>query len=115
MVIATPTLLLYVLWPNVYTLGITAFFLACTGQAVKVTNDALVQTNIADEFRGRVFAFYDMAVNAAIVIGACVAAATLPNSGKSLVLPLLIIGTFGATSWLLLGKTTFVAHSDSTN
>ncbi len=115
MVIATPTLLLYVLWPNVYTLGITAFFLACTGQAVKVTNDALVQTNIADEFRGRVFAFYDMAVNAAIVIGACVAAATLPNSGKSLVLPLLIIGTFGATSWLLLGKTTFAAHSDSTN
>jgi MFS family permease len=114
MVIATPTLLLYIALPNVFTLGIAAFFLACTGQAVKVTNDALVQSRIHDEFRGRVFAFYDMAVNAAIVLGAGIAAALLPNSGKSLAVPLVIVCAYLLTTFLLLRKTTFSSHSHPT-
>ena len=85
----------------------TAFFMAACGQAVKVTNDALVQSQIADEFRGRVFAFYDVAVNSAIVLGAVVAAGILPTSGKSIGLPLLTIVIFGVTSLLLLRRTKF--------
>ena len=88
--------------------------LAGTGQAVKVTNDALVQTRIQDEFRGRVFAFYDMAVNGAIVLGAVIAAILLPNSGKSIALPLLIISVYVLTSLLLLRGSIFSAHSAPT-
>ena len=78
---------------------------------MKVTNDALVQSQIADEYRGRVFAFYDVAVNGIIVLGAIVAAVLLPTSGKSAVLPLLTVAVFVATSLLLLrGSKFFIAR-----
>lgn len=70
-------------------LATTAFFTALCGQSVKVTNDALVQSKIEDAFRGRVFAVYDVVVNAAIVSGALIAAWVLPTSGDSWLLPLL--------------------------
>ena len=85
----------------------TAFFIATCGQAVKVTNDALVQSQIADEYRGRVFAFYDVAVNGLIVLGAIVAAVLLPTSGKSAVLPLTTVVVFLAASLLLLRRSKF--------
>lgn len=68
----------------------TGFFAGMAGQSVKVTNDALVQSKIVDEFRGRVFAVYDVMVNAGIVSGAIIAAFVLPPSGVSSVLPALI-------------------------
>jgi MFS family permease len=68
----------------------TGFFAGMTGQGVKVTNDALVQSKIADEFRGRVFAVYDVMVNAGIVSGAIIAAFVLPPDGVSSLLPALI-------------------------
>jgi MFS family permease len=111
MVIGTPSLLLYILIPSVYTIAITAFSLAAAGQAVKVSNDALVQAKIRDEYRGRVFAFYDMAVNSAIVIGAFMGAVVLPTSGNSRLLPLIIFVSYAMTSFVLLRKTTFVNRS----
>jgi MFS family permease len=111
MVIGTPSLLLYILIPSVYTIAITAFSLAAAGQAVKVSNDALVQAKIRDEYRGRVFAFYDMAVNSAIVIGAFMGAVVLPISGNSRLLPLIIFVSYAMTSFVLLRKTTFVNRS----
>ena len=68
----------------------TGFFAGMAGQGVKVTNDALVQSKIVDEFRGRVFAVYDVMVNAGIVSGAIIAAFVLPPDGVSSVLPALI-------------------------
>jgi MFS family permease len=68
----------------------TGFFAGMAGQGVKVTNDALVQSKIADEFRGRVFAVYDVMVNAGIVSGAIIAAFVLPPDGVSSLLPALI-------------------------
>jgi MFS family permease len=85
----------------------TAFFVGMCGQAVKVTNDALVQSQIADEYRGRVFAFYDIAVNGAIVTGAVVAAITLPASGISVLLPFITILIYGSTSLVLLRRSKF--------
>ena len=85
----------------------TAFFVGMCGQAVKVTNDALVQSQITDEYRGRVFAFYDIAVNGAIVTGAIVAAITLPPSGISIVLPFITILVYGTTSLVLLRRSKF--------
>jgi MFS family permease len=65
----------------------TGFFVGMAGQGVKVTNDALVQSKIIDQYRGRVFAVYDVVVNGGIVAGAIIAALILPPSGISPWLP----------------------------
>ena len=75
---------------NEFFLVATGFFAGMAGQGVKVTNDALVQSKIVDEFRGRVFAVYDVMVNMGIVSGAIIAAFVLPVDGVSSVLPALI-------------------------
>ena len=65
----------------------SAFFVAAAGQSMKVTNDALVQSKITDDFRGRTFALYDMMVNVAIVCSALLAAIFMPNSGVTVTVP----------------------------
>lgn len=72
------------------SLYVAAFLTSFFGQSLKVTNDALVQAKIEDIYRGRVFAVYDVLVNAAIVSGAILAALALPISGKSRIVPILI-------------------------
>ncbi|WP_232835318.1 MFS transporter [Actinocorallia populi] len=59
------------------------FVLGVAAQGVKVCVDTIVQQSVDDEFRGRVFAAYDMLFNAAFVGAACVAAAVLPQNGLS--------------------------------
>jgi len=107
MIAPAPFLILFAFFPKEWLLFTTAFFLATCGQAVKVTNDALVQSQIADEYRGRVFAFYDVAVNGAIVLGAVLAAFILPGSGKSISLPLLTVVIFSLTTLVLLRRSKF--------
>lgn len=65
----------------------SAFFVAAAGQSMKVTNDALVQSKITDDFRGRTFALYDMSVNVAIVSCGLLAATFMPNSGVTVSVP----------------------------
>lgn len=86
---------------NQITLIITAFFVAFFGQNIKVTNDALVQSKIDDYYRGRVFAVYDVVVNAAIISGGIIAALLLPTSGLTAKVPLFVTG-----SYLLVGLIT---------
>ena len=83
-----PIILVFVQQP--IPLYIVAFLGSFFGQSLKVTNDALVQSKIDDYFRGRVFAFYDVVVNGAIVSGALIAALILPASGISVLLPLMV-------------------------
>lgn len=87
---------------NELLLVLTGFFTGMAGQGVKVTNDALVQSKIADEFRGRVFAVYDVMVNAGIVCGAIVAAFVLPADGVSAALPILIAVVYVLVALVLL-------------
>jgi len=94
---ASVSVLLLVIARTPTLLIATAFFTALCGQSLKVTNDALVQSKIADLFRGRVFAVYDVLVNGAIVTGALIAAWVLPISGDSWQLPALI-----AVIWFLV-------------
>jgi predicted MFS family arabinose efflux permease len=47
--------------------------------------DTLVQTEVDDAFRGRVFSLYDVIFNVAFVAAAAVGAAVLPETGKSYV------------------------------
>jgi LPXTG-motif cell wall-anchored protein len=89
-----PWLLIFAININEVSMIVCAFFVGLCGQGIKVTNDALVQSKIKDEFRGRVFAFYDVAVNAGIVSSAIIAAIVLPKTGDSNLLPMLIAGAY---------------------
>ena len=92
---------------NEFFLVATGFFAGMAGQGVKVTNDALVQSKIVDEFRGRVFAVYDVMVNAGIVSGAIIAAFVLPPNGVSSLLPALIAITYISVGFFALRKKKF--------
>jgi predicted MFS family arabinose efflux permease len=57
--------------------------LGFVSQASKVTVDTIVQENIDDSFRGRVFSFYDTLFNVSFVAAAALSAMILPDSGVS--------------------------------
>jgi len=109
-----PFLAVITIVTNRFTVILAAFFLGLTGQAIKVTADALVQSKIDDEYRGRTFAFYDVAVNGAIVLGALFAAMVLPQSGQSRTLPIVLIVVLAGTAVGLLHSTNFSADSRPT-
>lgn len=90
MFLCIPPLLIYAAGINEISMIGSAFLVGLCGQGIKVTNDALVQSKITDEYRGRVFAFYDVAVNAGIVTGAIGAALILPDNGVTAFLPITI-------------------------
>jgi MFS family permease len=104
-----PILILFGIHHGLVLFILSAFFVGLFGQAVKVTNDALIQSKIQDEYRGRAFAFYDVAVNAGIMGGALIAAAILPKSGNSHALPIVIAGVFALGGAVLLKSSTFFA------
>ncbi|WP_426564211.1 MFS transporter [Angustibacter sp. McL0619] len=60
-----------------------AFSLGIAAQGVKICVDAVVQREVDDEFRGRVFAFYDVVFNVAFVVAAACAALAVPTDGYS--------------------------------
>ncbi len=92
-----------------------AFLTSFFGQSLKVTNDALVQAKIDDIFRGRVFAVYDVVVNAAIVSGAVLAALALPTSGKAPLVPVLISLAYIASLVVVLRPSKFKADLPTTS
>ena len=62
---------------------VAAFFLGLASQGIKICVDTLVQMNVDDAYRGRVFSLYDVIFNVAFVAAAAVAAVVLPADGKS--------------------------------
>jgi hypothetical protein len=89
------------------TLIFTAFLVSFFGQNLKVTNDALVQSKIDDYYRGRVFAVYDVLVNAAIVSGGLIAALLLPQSGLGSTVPLSVSVAYSLVGVRLLRSSVF--------
>jgi hypothetical protein len=77
---------------------LAALVLTIGSQSMKLTVDTVVQQQIDDEYRGRVFAIYDMLFNLALVLAAAITAAALPEDGHS---PPAIAGV--AIGWLLVG------------
>ncbi|MFH8608568.1 MFS transporter [Streptomyces sp. NPDC018029] len=67
---------------------IAAFVLGLTSQGAKIATDTVVQSAVADGFRGRIFSLYDVLFNVAFVGAAGVAALVLPPDGRSV--PLVI-------------------------
>ena len=62
---------------------IGALFLSFCSQAIKISVDTIVQRDVVDAFRGRVFALYDMLFNLALVAAAVLTAVALPEDGHS--------------------------------
>ena len=98
---------------NQIILCIAAFSTGLFGQSLKVTNDALVQSKISDEYRGRVFAVYDVVVNSSIVLCAVIAALLLPLSGDTWVVPALVsIGYFFVAAVVLRPRAFYLKGGD---
>jgi len=55
--------------PDLAGLVVRGLFLGFAGQTVKVVSDTIVQEDVDDAHRGRVFSWYDVAVNVGVVIG----------------------------------------------
>ena len=107
MFLCIPPLLIYAAGINEISMIASAFLVGLCGQGIKVTNDALVQSKITDEYRGRVFAFYDVAVNAGIVTGAIGAALMLPDNGVTAYLPITIALFYLFAATVLMRRANF--------
>jgi MFS family permease len=57
--------------------------LGFTSQGIKICVDTLLQQNVMDEFRGRVFTLYDTLFNLTFVAAAVLTAMLLPDSGHA--------------------------------
>jgi MFS family permease len=79
-------------------LAVVAAVLGVATQGVKIVVDTVVHENVDDEFRGRVFSFYDVAFNSTFVAAAGVAALFMPPSGYSYVALGVIAAGFGLTA-----------------
>ena len=55
--------------PDLAGFVVRGLFLGFAGQAVKVCSDTIVQEDVDDAHRGRVFSWYDVAVNVGVVAG----------------------------------------------
>jgi hypothetical protein len=80
------------------TLLPAAFLLGVVAQGSKITVDTLVQEQMEDDYRGRVFSFYDTLFNVTFVAAAVVGAFLLPTSGKSYVMLAVVAAGYAATS-----------------
>ena len=60
-----------------------SFAMGFSGQAVKIAGDTVLQREIEDDYRGRVFALYDVVLNVALVGGIFLTAFAVPASGVS--------------------------------
>jgi MFS family permease len=69
---------------------VAALFLGLVAQGVKICVDTIVQQNIEDGFRGRVFSLYDVVFNVSFVAAAGLGVALLPMTGKSYLTVVLI-------------------------
>jgi sugar phosphate permease len=59
------------------------FLLYLARQAMAISATTIIQEDVEDTYRGRVFSFYDMMGNVTYVAGAALFAAFMPANGKS--------------------------------
>lgn len=72
---------------------IIGFGLNLVSQGVAICSTTIIQEEVDDAYRGRVFAFYDVTVNVSFVAGAAIGAAFMPATGKSY--PMLVVVAAG--------------------
>jgi MFS family permease len=97
------------LWITLPMALVGAFLLTGAGQVIKLCADAAVQSDVADDARGRAFALYDAVFNIGYVVAVAAAALLSPPTGRS---PLLLamaalvylVGLAGHELMLLRGR-----------
>lgn len=77
---------------------IGGFITGFSAQGVKISVDTLVQTQVDDVYRGRVFSLYDMIFNVAQVSAAALGAVILPDTGKSYGVLAFVVAGFALTA-----------------
>ena len=77
---------------------VAAFFLGFAAQASKICIDTLLQESVEDDFRGRVFSFYDTMFNVSFVSAAAASAVLLPPDGKSYVVVGIVAAGYALTA-----------------
>jgi hypothetical protein len=75
-----------------------AFFLGFAAQAAKICVDTLLQETVEDDYRGRVFSFYDTLFNVSFVSAAGASAVLLPADGKSYLVIGIVAGGYALTA-----------------
>lgn len=78
---------------------VAAFFIGFATQSAKICTDTVVQSEVEDGFRGRVFSLYDMLYNVAFVGAAAVAAVMLPPDGRSVQLLVLVAALYAVIAY----------------
>jgi MFS family permease len=81
---------------------VAALVLGFAAQAAKICVDTLVQESVEDDFRGRVFSFYDTLFNVSFVSAAAAAAFLVPSNGRSYLLIAVVAGGYALTSLIYL-------------
>ncbi|MEV4007738.1 MFS transporter [Actinomadura sp. NPDC049753] len=76
--------------------AVGAFLLGVVSQGVKLCVDTTLQETIDDEYRGRVFAVYDMLFNATFAAAAAAAATWLPADGRADLTLLAVVVAYAA-------------------
>jgi MFS family permease len=79
------------------------FCLYLSRQGVSICVTTILQEQVSDAYRGRVFAFYDMMFNVTFVIGAALSASFMPSDGHSPVIIGLVAAGFAIAAagyWL---------------
>ena len=85
---------------------VLGFGLGLVAQGIAISATTILQDQIDDTYRGRVFSFYDMTFNVLFVAGAAISAQFMPGSGRSTVLIVLVALGYAASAvayWLAGG------------
>ena len=69
-----------------------------SSQGVKICVDTIVQRDIEDDFRGRVFSYYDALFNLALVVAAILVSIVLPADGRAPAAVYAVAGVYLVTS-----------------
>ena len=64
----------------------------------KICVDTIVQEQVDDDYRGRVFSFYDTLFNVTFVLAAVAAAFTLPRTGRSTAIVVVLAMGYAVTA-----------------
>ena len=74
------------------------FWLNLVGQGVAICATTILQEQVDDDYRGRVFSFYDMMFNITFAAGAGLCAAFMPVNGHSPVMVALVAAGYAVTA-----------------
>ncbi|CAA9325515.1 MAG: Uncharacterized MFS-type transporter [uncultured Frankineae bacterium] len=94
------------------TLLVAAFVLGFAAQASKICVDTLLQESVEDDYRGRVFSFYDTLFNVTFVSAAAAGAVLLPPDGKSAAVTVFVAVGYAVTAGTYAALSTRRAAED---